>query len=126
MQNHTADVKVFSSDLNFGNSYSKQPLLDPKPLDSSAPELFQGFGYSQLIDIPTRTTETTTSLIDLIFVDNTDNMTGHGTIPKIADHDGTFVTFHCNRQKTKLRKKIIYDYTNINHEDLKNLSLIHI
>ena len=120
MQDHPADVKVFSSDMNFGNIFCKQPLLDPKPLDSSAPELFQSFGYTQLLDIPTRTTETTTSLIDLIFVDNLDNMTGHGTIPKVADHDGTFVTFHCNTIKTKLRKKIIYDYTNINHQDLKD------
>ena len=30
------------------------------------------------------------------------------------------MTFHCNEQKTKLKKKIIYDYSNINQEDLKN------
>ena len=29
-----------------------------------APDLFSAYGFNQLIDIPTRTTETTLSLID--------------------------------------------------------------
>ena len=53
LQNHPTDNYVFASDLNIGNVYSKMPILAPKPLDVSAPELFQMFGYTQLIDIPT-------------------------------------------------------------------------
>ena len=53
LSDHTADNNIFMSDMNFGNCYSKNPILTPKPLDDRAPELFQGFGYTQVIDIPT-------------------------------------------------------------------------
>ena len=59
--------------------------------------------FTQLIDIPTRTAtltineikHTTVSLIELIFTNNEDNITKHGTTDPIADHDGIFVSFHC-------------------------------
>ena len=40
--------------MNFGNCYCKNPVLNPKPLDSSAPDLFESYGFQQLLDIPTR------------------------------------------------------------------------
>ena len=86
--------KIIASDLNFGNCYSKYPILDPKPLDSSAPDLFSSYGYNQMIDIPTRITETTVSLIDLFFINNVENVICHGTLSKIADHDGVIVSFN--------------------------------
>jgi hypothetical protein len=58
-----AEYKLLSGDLNFGNCYCKIPILNPKPLDASAPDLFSSFGFQQLIDIPTRVTENTVSLI---------------------------------------------------------------
>ena len=75
LENHTAKTKLILSDLNFGNIYCKYPVLSPKPLDTSAPELFSLHNFTQLIDIPTRTAtltfnnikHTTVSLIDLIF-----------------------------------------------------------
>ena len=54
LQNHNTDNGIFASDMNFGNSYCKLPILVPKPIDSCAPELFEGYGYRQMIDIPTR------------------------------------------------------------------------
>ena len=93
LNKYNADTKIIASDFYFGNSYCKYPLLPPKPLDSSAPDLFASYGFTQLIDIPTRTTNDTISLIDLIFVSNTDNVQHHGTLPRIADHDGVFVDF---------------------------------
>ena len=45
--------KILASDFNFGNCFCKNPILSPKPLDSSAPDLFESFGFKQLIDIPT-------------------------------------------------------------------------
>ena len=48
-----AEYKLMSGDLNFGNCYCKIPILNPKPLDASAPDLFSRFGFQQLIDIPT-------------------------------------------------------------------------
>ena len=98
-----ADYKVFSGDLNYGNIYCKHPILDPKPLDTTAPDLFSRYGFNQLIDIPTRVTENTVSLIDLIYVNKIDDIVCHGTLCKIADHDGVLVSFDivCKKQKTK-------------------------
>ena len=95
LSKHTAHTKLIMSDLNFGNIYCKFPVLNPKPLDMSAPELFSSHGFQQLIDIPTRMTTNTVSLIDLVFSDNIDNIQCQGTVSPIADHEGVFVCFHC-------------------------------
>ena len=52
LSSHKANTKIILSDLNFGNIYCKLTILNPKPLDSVAPELFTSFGFHQLIDIP--------------------------------------------------------------------------
>ena len=78
------------NDVNFVNTYCKLPILPPKPSDASAPELFEGFVYKQLIDIPTCITTDTTYLIKLQFLDNLDSITGHGTLPRFADNDDIF------------------------------------
>ena len=72
-----ASHKVIASDLNFGNCYCKTPNLSPKPLDTLAPDLFSSFGFKQLINIPTRVTDTTISLVDLIFVNQLDDIICH-------------------------------------------------
>ena len=96
MSAHNADNFILAADLNFGNSsYCTYPVLSPKPLDDKAPVLFSSFGLTQLIDNPTRFTDSTrgvtTSLINLIFCKDIDNIESHGTLPCIADHDGVFV-----------------------------------
>ena len=118
LDNHNADNVIISSDMNFGSCFCKNPILPFKPLDDRAPELFQNYGYSQLIDIPTRVTDTTTSLLDLIFVQNTDLITAHGTLPQISDHDGTFVSFHSTQNRPKPKTKIIFDYKDIDEPGL--------
>jgi hypothetical protein len=118
LSQHRSDNKIIASDLNFGNCYCKFPVLPPKPLDNSAPELFSSFGAKQVIDIPTRLTETTTSLIDLIFVFNVDKVQCHGTLPSIADHEGTFICFHSTQQKPKIQTRTVYDYKNIDEVGL--------
>ena len=52
-------------------------------------------------------------LISLIFVSDTDNIQCHGTLLRIADHEGVFVNFHCIRQKSKTATRKIYYYKNI-------------
>ena len=100
LHNYTsAQYKVVASDLNFGNCYSKFPILSPKPLDAAAPDIFSSHGFLQLIDIPTRISENSISLIDLIFVNQPDDVICHGTIPKIADHDGVLVSFNTKNIK---------------------------
>ena len=113
MSQHKSDNFVLASDLNFGNVYCKFPILDPKPLDNTAPELFKSFGLNQMIDIPTRISGNCTSLIDLIFCRIIDNIQAHGTLPPLADHEGTFIAFHCIIEKSKPVTKTIFDYKSI-------------
>ena len=112
---------ILASDLNFGNCYSKNPLLTPKALDEMAPELFESFGVRQLIDIPTRVTRTTTSLLDLVFCNNINNITSHGILPQIADHNGTFIGFHCHKEKVKTKTKIVHDYKKLDEARKRSL-----
>ena len=107
-----AKYKIIASDLNFGNCYSKMPILNHKPLDSAASDLFSSHGFQQLIDIPTRFTINCISLIDLIFVNESDDVVCHGTLPRIADHEGVLVSFNIESKKQKPKTKIIYDYKN--------------
>ena len=124
---HNAKTKLILSDLNFGNCYSKSPLLTPKPLDDLAPEVFALHNFHQLIDIPTRVAtvkinninHTTTSLIDLIFTDNLDNLSCHGTVPCIADHYGIFAGFNCKIPKPKVITKRVHDYKNVDETSLR-------
>ena len=111
LSQHSSDIKMIASDLNFGNVYCKSVNLEPKPLDQTAPELFSSYGMAQLIDIPTRVRENTISLVDLFFVSSTDNVRLHGTLPAIADHEGILASFFANTQtKAKIKSKTIFDY----------------
>ena len=120
LDNYQADYKIISSDLNYGNIYCKSPTLAPKPLDTSAPDLFAEFGFKQLIDIPTRITRDTVSLIDLFYIQNDELVIYHGTLPMIADHAGIFVSLDINRKQTKQKTITIHDYNNIDLKGLEN------
>ena len=79
-----------------------QELSNYNATDAAASDLFSSFGFTQLIDIPTRITENTISLIDLIFEMNTERVSSHGTLPKIADHDGIIVSYDLESEKNKI------------------------
>ena len=113
-----ATNKVILGDFNFGNCYCKAPILNPKPLDSIAPDLFSSYGFNQLIDIPTRVTENSVSLISLIFVNQPDDINCHGTLQRIADHDGVLVSFNTKSLKPKIKTRTVYDYKNADIEGL--------
>ena len=57
-------------------------------------------------------------MIDLIFVNQSDDVICHGTLPKIADHDGVIVSFYTKNIKPKLKTRTIYDYKNADVEGL--------
>lgn len=120
LSNHNSTNKIIASDLNYGNCYCKYPILDPKPLDDTAPDLYASFGMTQMIDIPTRTTDTTMSLIDLFYTNKPEEVIIHGTLPKIADHEGIICSFNCNEQKAVNRTKKVYDYKNLDQIGLTN------
>ena len=51
-------------------------------------------------------------MYSLFFVDNVSNIDCHGTLPKIADHEGIVVSFNLNVQKQKVKTRKVYDYQN--------------
>jgi hypothetical protein len=65
-------------------------------------------------------TDNTTSLIDLIFEYNVEDIVCHGTLPKIADHEGILVSYNIDCQKPKSKTKTIYDYKNADVNGLIN------
>ena len=120
LASHEADLKVVTSDLNFGNCYSLSPPLQFKPLDYMAPDLFSSYGFQQLIDIPTRISSTTTSLIDLVFVNSIELVEEFGTLPQIADHEGTLLCLSLEQKSKQPKQTIIFDYKNADLEGLTN------
>ena len=52
------------------------------------------------------------SLISLIFVNKPDDVVCHGTLHRIADHDGVLVSLNTKIAKQKPVTKTIYDYKN--------------
>ena len=83
-----------------------------------APDLFESYGFKQLIDIPTRVTLGSMSLIDLIFTNRSDNIICHGTLPKIADHEGVLVSLNTKSQRNKPNTRIFHDYKNTDEAGL--------
>ena len=112
LSNYEADAKIISGDLNLGNCFCVDPVLPFKPLDNAASQLFSSFGFSQLIDSPTRVTENTVSLIDLVFVQSLELVQEYGILPQIADHDGTLLCLNVKQKYKKCSNKIVYDYKN--------------
>ena len=62
----------------------------------------------------------TTSLIDLFLTNNTEDIVCHGTLPRIADHDGILASFKLNLQRVKAKTKTFYDYKNVDVTGLLN------
>ena len=126
LSGYEADTKIILSDFNFGNCYSIDPVLPFKPLDIAASQLFSRFGFTQFIDIPTRLTNKTTSLIDLVFVQSLDLEQEYGTLPQIADHDGTLL--YIKQKYKKCTNKVVYDYRNADIDGMlkyvKDITLI--
>ena len=47
------------------------------------------------------------------------NISCHGTLPPVADHEGVFVSFHCVQVKENIISKCVYDYSNIDEVGLR-------
>ena len=113
-----ADKRILVGDFNFGSSYCHSGSLRPKPLDDRAPEIFTALGFNQLIDIPTRYGhDNSISLIDLIYTDNITNLITSATLPQLADHLGTLVSFTtlCPTKQVRSFLKFNYDMANWNN-----------
>ena len=58
------------------------------------------------------------SLISLIYVNQPDDILCHGTLHRIADHDGVLVSFNTKSIKPKNKTRKFYDYKNADVEGL--------
>ena len=54
----------------------------------------------------------------MIYVNKPDDVICHGTLHRIADHDGVLVSFNTKSIKPKPKTKTIYDYKNADIEGL--------
>ena len=119
IRSHRASNKIICGDLNFGDVYNFHGGLKGKPLDSIAAPMFMEKGFIELIDIPTRKIGMSTSLIDLIYVNKTDDVVLTATTPPIADHSGTFISMNTMTFKKPPKNFIKYDYDAANWDGIE-------
>ena len=89
--------------------------LEPDSMTRAMDDICTTFNLSQLIDVPTRITDNTSTLIDLIYALNLSFITKSGVLHLgISDHFGIFAT-----RSTRNAKKSQQDHLNIEYRDLK-------
>ena len=94
-------LKVDSSALKFFNSYLTEP-----------------FALSQIVDKPTRITNTSSTLIDLMLTTNVNNVKVHGVVdtPGISDHCLTFMAYSLKKPKFKAKMVTRRDFRNFDEQ----------
>ena len=92
-------LKIDSPPLKFFQSYVSEP-----------------FALTQMIDTPTRITETSSTLIDLVLVGNPENVKVHGVVdtPGISDHCLIFLAYSLKKPKFKPKMVTKRDFRNFN------------
>ena len=110
IRNHKIGTKIIVGDFNWGDCYDFYGSLKGKTLDDRAPLIFLEKDFYQMVDRPTRKVGDSVSLIDLIFINKTDDVVLTALLPPIADHSGTLISL--NTLSFKKPPKIIttYDY----------------
>ena len=95
--------------------------------------ILNSFGYSQLIKKPTRTTSTTSTIIDHIMTNRPEIISGSGVVPcGIRDHDALYLIRNIRAPKLKTPPKVLnvrnYKLFKIKNfqSDLKTIPMEHI
>ena len=95
--------------------------------------ILNSFGYSQLIKDPTRTTSTTSTIIDHVMTNRPEIITCSGVIPcGISDHDALYLIRNVRAPKLKVPPKFtnVRNYKQFNikdfQSDLKAIPMEHI
>ena len=114
LRKHRCVNSILVGDFNYGSCYSALPGLTPKPLDDKAPDLFTQFGYSQLIDLPTRQYNLSCSLLDLVYVQKIDSVVLTGLLPPMSDHSGTLLSLNSLSFKPQPKVFRSYNYEEAN------------
>ena len=92
-------LKLDSSPLKFFNSYFTEP-----------------FAFTQIVEQPTRITNSSSTLIDLMLASNYENVKTHGVVdtPGISDHCLTFMAYSLKKPKFKPKMITKRDFRNFN------------
>ena len=126
LRSHRCSSKLILGDFNFGDCYDFYGGLRGKSLDERAPPIFLEKEFYQMVDRPTRKVGDSVSLIDLVFVNKTDDVVLTAVLPPIADHSGTLVSLNTLSFKKPPKVITLYDYDtadwNAMEPDVHNLS----
>ena len=129
-QVHSPDIIIALGDFNTGNIYLDQNTYNHSgitPFDHTLQQTAQMLNLSQLITCPTRISNNTSNLRDLIFTNNTNRITDHGTLSAFStlDHLPVYATINTDPlpHTTKPTEKIIWDYTKLDSDLLTRLLL---
>ena len=96
-----------------------QNLLDPTK-SKNITSIINSFGLNQIIDSPTRITQYSTSLIDLILVSDSLKCTDKGTIePFCSDHHAIYFSTNFLTTKQHCYQRKIWQYDNANFNEYR-------
>ena len=121
-QTHNPSSIIILGDFNVGNIFLNgkytQRHSGLTPFDLLFKETLTGLGLVQLIDHPTRMTETTANLRDLVITSNTEMVVDSGLLSSFShiDHVPIYVTVKCERPDRKTLTSSVWDYKRMNIE----------
>ena len=74
---------------------------------------------TQVIDVPTRITQTTASCLDLIMTSSVDLIKASGVLPPIcSDHSVPYIQIYLSKPSNSSYRRTIYNYSNLNANKL--------
>lgn len=106
-----ADVLLYLGDFNINFFNLSNPIMDT----------FESYGLQQLIDEPTRVTQSSSTLIDPIFINTPDLVTRYGTASSngISDHNLVYVDMSLNIKKPPPRMFSFRSFKNFNQPNFE-------
>ena len=119
---------AFDSLLYIFNKYEQPILTGDFNVNLLTPEtsnfkilsdsIIEPFSLTQIIDQPTRITENSRTLIDLMFVKNPEKVVSHGAcaVPGVSDHHLIFMAYDIKKPKFKPHKVTIRNFKNFDLE----------
>ena len=79
---------IYIGDANAGNNYCFYGSLTTRSIDFQLSEIFEDRCFSQIIDLPSRTVNNCSSLLDVIYIDRSDLVPSAVLFPPLADDAG--------------------------------------
>ena len=110
---HTILCGDFNVNMLTPTSYEARTLTD---------NVIDPFSLAQLIKTPTRITDKSSTLLDLLLVNNANNVLVSGACdaPGISDHFITYLVYSLKKEKFKPEKIQKRDFRNLNLENFEN------